>query len=289
LLAKNPEDRFPNGAALFKALSAALKSQREPEAPPPSTISSLTIAERVRLETASRPLLALPTREDQPVSPRPAAEPVKALPPARPRRAFPFLAAAGLFGFLLFVFMCAWLLSTGFRLGSQLLRGDDEPALTTSPPAVIEPTVPRSLPKATRAPATSTVAALAPPTNTSAPPVAYHLQIVKSGQDGLYLLNAGQVELPLEPIQLGNPPNYVLGSQWQLSALQPGECVLLKVERAKDKKIKDMDCQQAGVEVSLPEEKPFWASFYNIYFDGEFVGMCEQGPDVCEVIFPDLP
>jgi serine/threonine protein kinase len=285
LLSKKPEDRYPNGAALFNALSAALKSQIEPEAPPPSTISSLTIAERVRLETASRPLLALTAADEQPASPRPPAEAEKALPPARPRRAFPFVAVAGLLGFLFFIFFCAWIIGVGFRLGSRLLRGSDEATPETSPPAVIVPTAANPLPTATHSPAT----ALPIGTSTSSPPVVYHLQTVKSGQDGLFLLNAGQVALPLDQIQLGNPPNYVQGSQWQLSALQPGECVLVKVERAKDKKIKDMDCERAGGEVSLPEEKPFWASFFNIYFDGEFVGMCEQGPDVCEVIFPDLP
>lgn len=288
-LEKKPEDRYPNGAALFKGLSAALKSQLEPEAGPPSTISSLTIAERVRLETASRPLLALPTPEDQPASSRPPADEVKPRLPARPRQAFPFLAVAGLLAFLLFVFLCAWLLGAGFRLGSRLLRGNEEPAPASSPPAVIVPTAANLLSTATPAPPTLVAAALPTSTSTTAPPVEYHLQLVKSSQDGLYLLNAGQVELPLEKIQLGNPPNYVKGSQWQLSALQQGECVLVKVERAKGKKIKDMDCQRAGAELSLPQEIPFWASFYNIYFDGEFVGMCEQGPEVCEVIFPDLP
>jgi hypothetical protein len=186
----------------------------------------------------------------------------------------------------LFIFFCAWIIVVGFRLGSRLLRGSDEPIPVTSPPAVIVPTAASPLSTATHTPATEIAAALPTATSTSSPPVEYRLQAVKSGQDGLFLLNAGQVALPLEQIQLGNPPNYVQGSQWQLGALQPGECVLVKVERAKDKKIKDMDCQQAGGEVSLPQETFLG---YNIYFDGEFVGMCEQGADVCEVTFPDLP
>jgi serine/threonine protein kinase len=289
VLAKNPEDRYPNGAALFKALSAALKSQVEAEAPPPSTISSLTIAERVRLQTATRPPLSLPTPDEQPVAPRPAVDAVKPMPPSRPKLTFPLLAAGGLVGFLVFLFLCAWILGAGIRLGSQLLRTNDEPTAANSPLAVTNPTVATPLPTATYPPATDAAAVLPPATSTSAPQVENHLQIVKIGQDGLFLLNVGQAALPLERIQLGNPPNYILGSQWELSALQPGECVLVKAKGAKENKLKNVDCERAGSELSLPKGKPFWSSFFNIYLDEDFIGMCEQALDECEVSFPELP
>jgi hypothetical protein len=125
---------------------------------------------------------------------------VKPLPPARPKLAFPFLAAAGLAGCLVFVFLCAWTLVAGFRLGSQLLRGNDELAAANSPPAVIDPTVANPLPTATHPPSTEAAAVLPPAISTSPPQVEYHLQIVKRGQDGLILLNVGQVKLPLEPV-----------------------------------------------------------------------------------------
>ncbi len=289
VLAKNPEDRYPDGAALFKALSTALKSRVEPEAPPPSTISSLTIAERVRLQTATRPPLAPPTPDELPVTPGPVLEAVKPLPPAKPKLAFPLLAAGGLAGFLVFIFLCAWVLVAGIRFGSQLLRTNDAPAATNSPPAITTPTVANSPPTATYPPATDAAAALPTATSTSAPQVEYHLQIVKIGKDGLFLLNVGQAALPLERIQLGNPPNYVLGSQWEVSALQPKECVLVKADGAKENKFKDVDCERAGSELSLPKGKTFWSSLFNIYFDKDFIGVCVQNLDECEVSFPEPP
>jgi serine/threonine protein kinase len=289
VLAKNPEDRYPNGAALINALSAALKSQVESEAPPPSTISSLTIAERVRLQTATRPPLAMPTPDEQPASARPPADAVDPLPPARAKLAFPLLAASGLAGFLVFLFLCVWILGAGIRLGSQLLRGNDQPAATSSPLPVTNPTVANPLPTATYPPATDFITVPPPATSTSASQVEYYLQIVKIGRDGLFLLNVGQAALPLERIQLGNPPNYVLGSQWELSALQPGECVLVRAEGAKENKLKNVECERAGSELSLPTREPFWSYFFIIYFDGGFFGMCEQTLDVCEVSFPERP
>jgi serine/threonine protein kinase len=301
VLAKNPEDRYPNGAALFKALSAALKSRVEPEAPPPSTISSLTIAERVRLQTATRPPLASPTPSEQPVALSPVVEAVKPLPPAKPKLAFPLLVAGGLAGFLVVIFLCAWVLGAGIRLGSQLLPTNNEPAfanstlavttstVANSTPAVTTPTVANPPPTATYPPPTEAAAVLPTATSTSAPQVEYHLQIVKIGKDGLFLLNVGQAALPLERIQLGNPPNYVQGSQWEISALQPKECVLVKADGAKEDKLKAVDCERAGNALSLPKGKPFWSSLFNIYFDGDFIGVCVQTLDECDVFFPKPP
>lgn len=289
VLAKNPEDRYPNGAALFKALSEALKRQVVPEAPPPSTISSLTIAERVRLQTATRPPLAPPTPNEQPVTPSPAVEAVKPLPPAKPKLVFPLLAAGGLAGFLVFIFLCAWVLGAGIRLGSQLLGTNNKPAIANSTLTVTTPTAANSLPTATFPAPTDAVAALPPATSTSATQVEYRLQIVKVGKDGLFLLNVGQAALPLERIQLGNPPNYVQGSQWKVSALQPKECTLVKADGAKENKLNGVDCERAGSEVSLPKGKPFWESVFNVYFDGDFVGVCVQTTDQCDVSFPEPP
>jgi serine/threonine protein kinase len=281
LLAKSPEDRYPNGAALIKALSAALKSQVEPEAPPPSTISALTIAERVRLQTATQPLPALPTPANRPAVEHLPADVVKPSPPARSRSGFPLLAVAGVAGFLVFVFLCAWMMVAGLRFGSQILRGNGEPAVTGTALAVTSPT-------SVSPPLTTTYP---PPTatSTSAPQVEYRLHIEKRGQDGLIVLNAGQFGLSLERIQLGNPPNYILGSQWDHSTLQPGECVLVRAEGVKGNKLKKVDCEQAGIELGFPDERPFWSSYFNIYFDGEFIGSCEQALAECEIIFPDLP
>jgi len=288
VLAKNPEDRYPSGAALFKALSGALKRQMKPEAPPPSTISSLTIAERVQLQTASLPPLAPPS-PGQPVAPHPEVNAVKPLPPARLKLVFPLLAAAGLAGFLVFIFLCVLILSAGIRLGSQSLSGIDKPSATNSQSVVTVPTVASPIPTATHPLATDTAAALPPATSTSAPQVEYHLQMIKKGKDGLFLLNVGQAALPLDRIRLGTPTNYVLGSQWGLSALQPGKCVLVKAEGAKANKFKNVDCERVGSELSLPKGKQFWSSLFVVYFDRDLVGMCEQAADECRVSFPEPP
>ena len=288
-LAKNPEDRYPNGAALQKALSAALKSRTERGAPPPPTISSLTIAERVQLKTATRPPLAPPTPDKQPVAPSPIVEAGKPLPSAKPKLAFPLLAIGGLAGFLVFLFLCAWVIGTGIRLGSLLLATNDKPAVANSTLVVTTPTVAKPRPTAAHPPSTNAAAVIPPATSTSAPLVEYKLQIVKSGKDGLFLLNIGQIALPLEGIQLGNPPNYIRGSQWEVSALQPNECVLVKAEDAKENNLKDVSCEQAGSELSLPKGKPFWESLFNVYLDGDFIGTCAKSLNECDILFPKPP
>ena len=289
VLAKNPESRYPGGAALYEALSAALKSRVEPEAPPPSTISSLTIAERVRLQTATRPPLAPPTPDKQPVASSPVGEAVKPLPSAKPKLAFPLLVAGGLAGFLVLICLCAWVVGTGIRLGSQLLGTNDQPAVANSTLVVTTPTVTNPLPTATQPPPTKAAVVVPPATSTTAPQVEYHLQIVKSGKDGLFLLNIGQTALPMERIQLGNPPNYIQGSQWEISALQPNECVLVKANGAKENKLKDVTCERVGSEPSLPKGKPFWESIFNVYLDEDFVGVCVQNLDECDVLFAEPP
>jgi hypothetical protein len=55
-LAKQPEQRYPNGAALYAALDQALASGVEAAAALPSTLTHLTIPERVKIQTDSEPL-----------------------------------------------------------------------------------------------------------------------------------------------------------------------------------------------------------------------------------------
>ena len=178
------------------------------------------------------------------------------------------------------IFLCSWVIGPGIRLSSQLLRGNNTPAATSilSVATKLFPTA--TFPSPTNAAVVST----------TAPPVVYHVQIVKKGQDALFLLNIGLVDLPLEKIKLGDPPNNVLGPQWMLDTLKPEECVLVKKgARPDDKKWKDMDCTQVGTDVQLPEGKAFWESDFSIYFNEKTIGTCKRGPGNCEVLFFDLP
>ena len=62
-LAKKPEDRYPSGAAFYQALDQALASTEEALAAMPSTISHLTIPERVKIQADSDPLPAIGDQE----------------------------------------------------------------------------------------------------------------------------------------------------------------------------------------------------------------------------------
>ncbi len=269
-LEKNPDDRYSSGAALVKALSAALQDSVAPAAPPPSTLSSLTIAERVRLQVNSQPLPVLAAPNNRPASPRRSTE--ADIPPTsrRSKLAIPCLALAALAGLLIIIFLCGWSVSAGIRFGSQLLRSNSEPVATGSVPLTIQ--------------ATATEPALITPlaTSNSISSDEYQMQIVLRGREGLLLLNSGEIALPLERVQLGNPPNYIRGQEWELSALQPGECVSVRTKRAKDKQLKGPDCELVGIGLVIDENKPFWTSQFNIYFEDNFVESCESGLDVCE-------
>lgn len=281
-LSKNPQDRYSSGADLLEALTQAARGPLLPEAPPPSTISRLTVLERVRLKTASKPTPPLLPPRQKPRAGHQAAEtgsPFQPAPPKQPaqsRRITPWIIGAGLAGLLLFGLACAWLLWTGIRLGTRLVFGDSADATQTIPADVVTAGSPSD--GATPG---------APPTTT--PPVEHRLQIIKNGKDAILILNNGQTGLPLESIQFGNPPNYIQGIQWGVGILQPNECVSAKGERAKDKKQAVNDCDQIGADLELTTDKPFWMSSFNIYYRGEFIGACAPDIDQCELRFSPNP
>ncbi len=64
-LAKDPEERYPNGAWLAAALKDAVYAPQEADQPP-STASRLTVLERVRLQAASKPLPQLKKPDQEP-------------------------------------------------------------------------------------------------------------------------------------------------------------------------------------------------------------------------------
>ena len=169
------------------------------------------------------------------------------------------------------------------------MGSNNQPAVANSTLTVATPIVATPLPTATQPPPTNAVAVIPPVTGTSAPQDEYHLHIVKSGKDGLFLVNAGQIALPLARFQLGNPPNYVQGSQWEISALQPSECVLVLANGAKENKLKDIACEQVGSVPRTPKGKPFWESIFNVYLDEDFIGVCVQDFGECDILFPEPP
>ncbi|MBE7468856.1 MAG: hypothetical protein DPW09_07425 [Anaerolineae bacterium] len=159
-LAKDPRQRYPNGAALAEAVEQALKAPRAKAAPAARPRKS--IPERVAVSMAKRPLPPLPAAVAAPPpkkKARPAAKsaPIPAPSPQPNRRLWLYLAAAGLILLLglgwLFTFAPVGVSSWWFlnRPDEAVLAGQLTP---TSSPAVVadELSPPTPTPSATPPP-----------------------------------------------------------------------------------------------------------------------------------------
>lgn len=142
-LAKDPRQRYPNGAALAEAVEQALKAPRLKAAPAARPRKS--IPERVVVSMAKRPLPPLPAAVAAAPPPkkkaRPATKstPIPTPPPEPSRRRWPFLAAGvGLIllvgiGALFLTPMASFFGQAFDRSDSQASASQPGPALTPSP------------------------------------------------------------------------------------------------------------------------------------------------------------
>lgn len=329
-LAKKPEDRYPNGAALYQALDQALANAEEAAATMPSTLSHLTIPERVKIQTDSDPLPAIGDQERERIGHgeeetggtgetwetapyqaearfvpgaavatpnNPPAEPALNIPseaepppteekPARQRNRRPLLIGMAGLAMLLVILACVggglWV-GTRFVGGFIIPRWQEAlaPAATQvnlAPPStqdvqVTQPAIPSTVTPAIATPGTGTAAAV-------------NIELLMSGSDSLFLINQGPADLLLSPLQLGNTPSKVLGSEWGVDRLLPGQCVAVWKDYGKSKAPKGVDCEELGEHLQRPGKDRFWETSFNVYYQDKFVGSCKDKAKVCDVQFP---
>jgi serine/threonine protein kinase len=281
-LAKEPEDRYPDGAALSAALQEAVWAPQEATRPP-STASRLSVPERVRLQSASKPLPPLKKSDPRPerVPAQEALKPdqpegrSKAASGTSPRYLIPALIGVILFCGAGIALTCVSGLMLGARQLNLVLAGDKPTTEVT-----------RIVPELTNT-STPVLIITATPTGPAANP--YLLRIFKRRDEGFFLINEGDAEFPLGSLQLGNPPAEIVGSAWGIESLGPGECVSVKRQRAKLDQPRELECVLVGKDVEVAGRDPFWRDTFFIFYQDEFAQMCRESDEECELTIPAEP
>jgi hypothetical protein len=128
-------------------------------------------------------------------------------------------------------------------------------------------------------------------------PISYELTLMAKGEDSLFVINWGDVGLPLGELRLANEEGEVLGTEWERAVLSPGECVALWKDIGDPKapgELKcDVDDEQIGCEECSIVGEPlgregkdrFWKKKFDVYYGEEKVGNCKEKPKKCIVTF----
>ena len=294
-LAKEPQDRYPTGAALADALDAAL------DAAPAA--ADVPLPEEAPVRAGPPP--SAPAREKPRRAPRP--RPADKFPYPKvtrwPRLRLPskrFILYAGI---VLAVELILAAIMVGVLLGSQAGQHAATPGTTPiagvitpradSSPVPASP-LPSAAPPATEAPVVDSPApathepTLAPPT-TSAPPTSvptlapsptpippgpapYKLLIQKKGKEWLLVINEAAEPFSLARLRMGSEKGEIRGSDWGLEVLESDTCILAwKKDGDTPPAIKE-----CHVQASLEVDAAFWEKRFAVYIDGQEVGTCAK-------------
>lgn len=299
-MTKNPAERYQSGADLSHALERALSGR------PVTTViaPSRSLAERVSgvydVGLATRAAVSgledstLPTAPfrfedlDALSEPVPIAPAIPRARPARPaRNNRPILLGAVLVLTICLATALAFLATRGNRTLAALFA-PAETATTTSPAV--------TAPASSSQPATPTlgVPVVNPPTPTSAPveatptsppnpndPVGV-IQIATRGDETLFLVNNTSAAIRLAGFQIGEGDSAIRGVEWELVALEPGECVGVWKEQG-NPEAPDVDCQPVGARVTRHARDIFWNNPFSVYYRETLLGACQ---DSCTMTMP---
>lgn len=311
-LAGDPEERFQTGAELSDALGEALGLTPSVTAGAPATGALLQRVAQAAIEGAvSSPRPAgLPPVEVEDV-----------VPPRRRRTKTPLIIAAGvLLGLCVAIAALVGLVWFADRLGREKLN--QQAGIEFYWPfasKTVEPTtslldIPSPLPSATGFAFPTTVAptqspsptaaeatavptlpptetpTAAPPTLTLVPPsltvqiqiVTYNLVVAVKDGEGVVVVNQGPESFPLAPLALDN--GSVVGSDWGVSQLAPGDCVVVWSD-ARDQPVypDGIACRQVGDVLVLIGRERLWRTTFNIIYDGIEVGVCGRDQTICPI------
>lgn len=292
-LAKKPEERYPNGAALSEAVDQSLKARSAVTLlSTHSAAPRQTIPERVALEFGQQPLppipvVALPT-------PPPVEESVSSesiVPPARKR---PFIyagATVGLGMMLLLAVLCLVLVALPSlinRFGQGGIVWSRQTPSTLAAPASTESSeIAAVVQVETATPVASSPSASSvnpPPTGT---PESHKLLIVR-GADGnsVLVVNLTTNAFPLPLLRLANSKRVLSGAAWGAEKLEKGACVGAWKAGEDHEPPGGVGCQLVGAQLERKKKDLFGGEAFVVYYAGEQVGMCSQDQQQCLITIP---
>ncbi len=286
-LAKEPAQRYASGAALVAALEQALR----PEAgvagaglagagnATPSTVSRLSIPDRVALQMAKHPAgIPAPAAPGLDLSPPATAAlappPWKGPAPTLPRPSRGLVAGLGVSLAVVVLAACGlltvWLAGRAAGLLGQAAVTRTATSLAATPAPIVLPTA-----LATPAPATAIPAA------------GPELLLIKGeGDNSLVIINRGAAPLRLAPLTLGEGNDALEGSAWELSELPSGACVAVWRDNRPHALPDGVDCELVGAGLERENKERFWRSTFSVFYAEARVATCEQDEQLCTVSPP---
>lgn len=117
------------------------------------------------------------------------------------------------------------------------------------------------------------------------------LLIARRGDDGLFVVNWAMENFSLASLRLGEEEGKtVSGDEWGIATLARGECATVWKDDKEPQPPDGLTCNRVG-ELVFRREKDtqFWKSAFNVYYDDELIGVCEEGWENCVVNLEAAP
>lgn len=114
----------------------------------------------------------------------------------------------------------------------------------------------------------------------------YRIRIAMRGEESLFVVNLSDQPLPLAPLQLGDGPGAVGGTEWGLASLEGGTCVAIWQDSGNPQPPDGMTCSLIGERLTRAGSVRFWKATFNIYYDGALVGTCQISQRECLITIP---
>jgi serine/threonine-protein kinase len=321
VLEKQPEDRYQSGSEFMAALdNAILQDKGETQIPSTNpSRSSITLADRVNIETASSPEISTdvpdphqPARQESTIPPAPSPE-------SRISKRLPVLLGFGTLSLILIAVICVSLIVPGLwasgsrgqgtsatsastsvisRTAETILISEDTrtPAGSIRQTPLASQTVDQSTTStrtATDTPqATESATATPQPTGTQTQTVTFsdhvELLLLTHKDDSLVVVNNGEVPFSLPPLRLGEGSAAIEGGEWMVDELLDGECVIAIKDTGRPK-LPKFDCDEKGERIFRSHGERFWEYSFTVYYDEIEVGRCRSNKDgiECEMEFGD--
>lgn len=237
-----------------------------------------------------------------------AASPDRSFPvraARRPRSLARWLTCGVLVMGLLFLGGLAGLVFSSPELTLAGLFSTPTPAVGVEPPAsaTVPPASPTLPPSQTPNLAATQTAGAPPPTDTPSPsptftvtpepsataipptptrtPSIYQFALVGRDDDSIFLFNTGALALPLAPLQFGEGSRAIAGQEWQVTELQPGQCIAAWSEGSRPPFPEDLECERVGEDVLRSGSRRFWTRSYRVFYNDQEIAACNTREEPC--------
>ena len=282
-LAKQPEERYPTGAALVEALDQSLKAGSTAGlsatrlAVPRKTIPELVA---LRAGQALPPIPAAVANAGSSVEVPASSDPI---PPAANKKNVLYAGSAVVIGLIALLALGCFALLVLPALMNRFGTGSVG-NIAQTPTGVSSQVVDinsENQSSATVA-ALETAVPIVPPTEA---PSNYAILFVRgSGGDSLIVVNQSADAFPLAPLRLDGNKGALTGSGWGVSSLESGQCVGAWPEKQAHQLPGGLDCRSVVASIELKNKDWFGNMSFDVFYSGEKVGACEKNQDRCTIL-----